>query len=205
MGVRLVTVGASPMAQLGYAAAVGGTVDIELVGQAAAARDALPLVDRLAPDVVVLDVELPDTDGLGLGRQLRADRPELGVVVIGPTQDDLLFRVLEARFSAYLPRSAEVAMVLSAVRHAAVAPSSFTAPDLAAAVARRRARATTLSPRELEILRHLRDGHSNAGVATALRLTESTVRTYVSRLYDKLGVQSREQALAVATRQGLLR
>lgn len=142
--------------------------------------------------------------GLGLGRGIRARRPDIGLVLVGPADDDLLFRALQERFSAYLPRSAPVDVLLSAVRHAAAAPTAFTAPDLAAAVARRQAARAALSPREIEVLRYVYVGANNAKIASNMRLTESTVRTYLTRVYDKLGVRTRAQALVAAAERGLL-
>jgi DNA-binding NarL/FixJ family response regulator len=203
--VRLVIADASTMVRLGYAAALASCPDIVLAGESATATEARRLVAALRPDVVVLDADLPDGDGLTVGEELRAGRPEMGVVLVGPSDDELLFQSLEERFSAYLPRSANLDLVLSAVRHAAVAPTAFTAPDLAGALARRRALSVTLSPREVEVLRHLHEGSTNARIATSLHLTESTVRTYLGRVYDKLGVHSRAQALVAASERGLLR
>jgi len=117
----------------------------------------------------------------------------------------LLVETLEAGLSAYLTRTAPLDVLLSAVRHAAVAPTSFTAPDLAAALGRRRTASVRLSRREIEVLRYLDIGANNAKIASDMRLTESTVRTYLARVYDKLGVHSRSQALVAAAGLGLLR
>jgi len=204
MSVRLVTVDAVTLARLGYAAAVSAYPDISLVGQATTPDEAVELVNTLEPNVVAVDTHLPEGDGVQLAVKLRAEHPHLGIVLTGPAEDDYIFRALEAGLSAFLPRTATVELLMSAVRHAAVAPASFTAPNLASALARRRARAAALSPREEEILRHLNTGSSLASIASQLKLTESTVRTYVARLYDKLGVHNRAQALIVAAQHDLL-
>lgn len=207
MTVRLVTVDSVTLVRLGYAAAVAAYPDVTLVGQATSTEEAVELVTALDPHVVTIDAALTDAlghSGLELAAKLRAERPTLGLVLTGPTDDDLIFKALEAGLSAYLPRTAPVELLMSAVRHAAVAPASFTAPNLAAALARRRARSAALSPREEEILRHLNTGASLASIAGRLKLTESTVRTYVARLYDKLGVNTRAQALQVAAQHNLL-
>jgi DNA-binding NarL/FixJ family response regulator len=218
MVVRLLIADSSTMVRLGYAAAVAGQTDLVLAGGAGTAAEARTLLAAARPDVVVLEATLPDqpvagpiesTDprsagGLRLGRQIRAEQPDLGVIMVGPPDDELLFRALEERFSAYLPRHAPVDVLLSAIRHAAVAPAAFTAPDLAAALGRRRAASVALSPREIEVLRHLHGGANNAKIAASMRLTESTVRTYLARVYDKLGVRSRTQALVAATERGLI-
>jgi DNA-binding NarL/FixJ family response regulator len=202
--VRLVAVDAATLVRVGFAATVSAYPDVTLAGTAATASEARELVAWLDPDVVATDAWLPDGDGLQLGAELRAERPALGVVLLAPADDDVLFRALEAGLSAVVPQQATVEVLMASVRHAAVAPASFTAPDLAGALARRRARSASLSPRELEILQHLYGGLSLPAIAATLRLTESTVRTYVTRLYGKLGATSRAQALVVAGQQGLL-
>ncbi|GAA2511753.1 response regulator transcription factor [Pilimelia columellifera] len=202
--VRVLIADPHTVARLGYAAALAATPGLELVGQADRAGGARPLVVTVQPDVVLLDADLPDVDGLTFGESLRSARPNLGLVLVGPPSDDMLFRALEERFSAYLPRSASLDVMMSAVRHAAAAPTSFTAPDLAVALGRRRAVSSALSPREAQVLRHLYVGSNNASIADKMHLTESTVRTYLARVYDKLGVRSRAEALVAATQRGLL-
>jgi len=193
------------MAQIGYAAAFGSSPDIRIVGQAASAAQARRLVQTLSPDVLLLDAALPGADPLSLGAEMRADAPHMGLILVGPSDDQMIFRALAEQFSAYLPRTGDVNLFVSAVRHAAAAPTAFTAPDLAAALAARRAASAALSAREQEVLRHLRGGLSNAAIAERMELTESTVRTYIARLYDKLGVRSRTEALTAAGERGLLR
>jgi DNA-binding NarL/FixJ family response regulator len=202
--VRLVIADPSTMVQMGYVAVFGSSPDIQIVGQASSATQARRLAQNLSPDVMLLDAALPGADPFTLGEGLRADAPSMGLVLVGPSDDQMLFRALEDRFSAYLPRTGGVDLFISAVRHAAAAPTAFTAPDLAAALAARRAASAALSAREQEVLRHLRGGFSNAAIAERMQLTESTVRTYIARLYDKLGVRSRTEAVAAAGERGLL-
>lgn len=201
---RVLIADAHTVARLGYAAALAGDPDLDLVGQAACGETARALLRTAAPDVVVADADLPAAGGAGLGRTVRSQRRNVGVVLVGPVDDELLFRALDDRLSAYVPRCAPLDVLRSAIRHAAVSPTSFTAPDLAAALARRRAVSAALSPREAQVLRHLRVGANNAAIADRLHLTESTVRTYLARVYDKLGVRSRGEAVAAAAERGLL-
>jgi DNA-binding NarL/FixJ family response regulator len=205
MVVRLFVADPSTMVRLGYATALTGHGDLLLAGAAGTVSEAGELVTGTRPDVVVVDESLPCEGGLELCRRIRANRMDVGLVLVGPADDELLFRALEERLSAYLPRSATVDVVLSAVRHAAVAPTAFTAPDLATSLARRQAATAALSPRELEVLRHVYGGANNARIASSMRLTESTVRTYLARVYDKLGVRTRAEALVAAVERGLLR
>jgi DNA-binding NarL/FixJ family response regulator len=204
MAVQLVVVSDSTLVRIGLVAALADNQDITLSAVASSAAEARRLVDELQPDVVAVDAGLPDEDGLHLAAGLRAAVPSRGVVLIAPRDEGLLLRALEAGISAYVPTAAPIEVLLSAFRHAAVAPSSFTAPDLAAALARHRRQQNLLSPREGEVLRLLRDNTSVTRIAEELLVSESTIKTYLSRLYDKLGATNRAQALAAATRVGLL-
>lgn len=120
------------------------------------------------------------------------------------SDDNLLYRALDAGLSAYVTKAAPIPSVLAAIRHAAVAPHSFTAPGLSSALSRRRGQTGLLSQREQEVLSLMRDGLSLPTIAERLAVSEATVKTYVSRLYSKLRVNNRSQALMAAVNQGLL-
>ena len=161
----------------------------------------------LRPDVVTVDVVLPDGDGLRLAREFRDRYPDLGIVMLTSQQaDDVLFRALENGVSAFVAKTAPLDEVLGAIRHAAVAASSFTASGLATAVARRRTTQDrlALSPRETEVLRLLHDGLSVPAIALEMFISMSTAKTYVARLYEKLGAANRAQALMAAMHHGLI-
>jgi len=181
--------------------------DLELVGFCGTAAGALDLVQRTTPDVVTVDVALPDGDGLALARTLRDRYAALGIVLLTTRdEDDVLFRALETGVSAFVPKTAPVEEILGAIRHAAVAASSFTAAGLADALARRRdvSERLALSPREREVLRLLQEGLSIPTIARTMYVSQSTAKTYVARLYDKLGASSRAQALMTALQLGLI-
>lgn len=180
--------------------------DFEVVGEAANAEDAMRQLGRLTPDVVIMDVRLPDGSGIDVLKKMRAAKPNLGIVVLtmyaGDTQ---LFEALDAGASAFVPKNALTDDVVAAARHAASAPHSFSAPDLAEALRRRMAPAgPQLSPRESEVLARLAEGMSVAQISRVLYISESTTKTHISKLYDKLGVANRAQALMTALRLGLI-
>jgi DNA-binding NarL/FixJ family response regulator len=181
--------------------------DIEVVAECPSAAEAPDMVAAVRPDVVTVDVLLPDGDGLRLARELRDRDADLGIVVLTSQQDDdVLFRALDCGVSAFVTKAAPLAEVLSAIRHAAVAASCFTAAGLAMAVARRRATQDrlALSPREAEVLRLLHEGLSVPAIAMEMFISVSTAKTYVARLYEKLGAASRAQALMTAMHHGLI-
>lgn len=181
--------------------------DFKVVGEAASVEDALRSTRDLAPDVVVIDINLPDGSGLDAVRRLRIDHPELGIVVLTMyDDDDHLFSALDAQASAFVAKSAPAAEVLAAVRHAAIAPHSFSAGNLASAMQRRMDPARPrLSPREVEVLTLLSQGLTVQEIAKRLYISQSTSKSYVAALYEKLGASNRSQALVQAIRLGLLK
>ena len=205
MSIRLVAVDEHVLLRLGLARVVAGCPDLELVGEAASAAEAVRVVTATRPDVVTIDASLADADGIALARQLRASAPDLGIVLLSAVNDDaLLYRALDAGLSAYVTKAGPTSSVLVAIRHAAVAPHSFNAPGLSSALSRRKSQAGgLLSQREREVLALMRDGLSLPTIANRLEVSEATVKTYVSRLYSKLRVNNRSQALMAAANQGL--
>lgn len=207
MTIRLAIVDGHTLTRYGLRQLVTQHADIELVGECGSAAEAPELVSQAYPDVVTLDTALPDGDGMRLARDFRDRHADLGIVMLTSRgEDDLLFRALETGASAFVAKTAPVEEVLGAIRHAAVAASSFTASGLASAVARRRTvqAALALSPRETEVLHLLRDGLSVPAIAHVMYISQSTAKTYVARLYDKLGADNRAQALMTAVHHGLI-
>jgi DNA-binding NarL/FixJ family response regulator len=208
MTIRVVVVDGHTLTRYGLSTLAGLNPDIEIVGEATTAAQVPSIVTKADPHVVTIDVALPDGDGLQLARELRDRHATLGIVMLTSYgADDVLFRALETGVSAFVSKDAPVEEVLGAIRHAAVAASSFTASGLASALTRRRTATDKpmLSPREREVLVLLRDGTSIPSIARSLFVSQSTAKTYVSRLYDKLGASNRTQALMVALRQGIIR
>jgi len=180
--------------------------DLEVVGQADGIETGWRAVVGLEPNVVVCDVSMTDGNGIDLCRKVRGDYPQMGIVVLTMHgDDDTLFAALDAGVSALVLKSAGLDDVLSAVRQAASSPDVFSAAGLGAAMRRRasddRPRLTT---RETEVLQLLKDGLSISQVAKRLYLSESTVKTHVAKLYDKLGATNRAQAVMNAVRLRLI-
>ncbi|MFF0343858.1 response regulator [Kribbella sp. NPDC004875] len=214
--ITVVVVDGHTLTRYGLTRLVGAGAGITIVGECGLASEALALVASAQPDVVVLDVALPDADGLQLARQLRDRHAELGIVVLtAEAGDDILFRALETGVSAFVEKTAPNAEVLAAIRHAAVAAASFTATGLGRALARRGRVADpapavieptgpALSPRELEVLSLLATGLPVPAMAATLFVSLSTAKTYVSRVYEKLGATNRANAIMAAMRLGLI-
>lgn len=180
--------------------------DLESVAEVDTADATLRNVSNLGPDVVLIDCSLADGGGWRLARELRDRYDDLGIVILtADSSDDLLFRALDTGASAYLSKTASVTEVAGAIRHAAVAASSFSAAGLAQALRRRRdvSERLSLSPRERQVLALLREGRSVPEVAATIYVSLSTAKTYVARIYEKLGANNRAQALMTAVELGL--
>lgn len=180
--------------------------DLRVVDEAGSVAEALALARRVQPQVAVVDVNLGDGSGIDLCRELRATYPSMGLVVLTMYDgDEHLFGALEAGASAFVLKSAPADDVAAAVRQAAAAPTAFTANDLAGAMRRRMTAPTVqLTPRESEILQLLAQGMSVAEVASTLFISQSTAKTHMSKLYDKLDAGNRTQAVMAAVRLGLV-
>jgi DNA-binding NarL/FixJ family response regulator len=180
--------------------------DFEVAGQAASVAEGLRQFEALTPDVVITDVRLPDGTGLDLVRQIRAAGHETGVVVLTMyAGDEQLFAALEAGASAFVAKDAPSDEVVAAARHAMVSPRSFTAADLAGAMRRKMTPSgPQLTQREAEVLSLLARGFNVSAIARAIFVSDSTAKTHISKIYEKLGASNRADAIMKAVRSGLL-
>ncbi len=205
--MRVAIVDCHPVTRLGLALMVNAQRDLHAVGEAGSAAGAIGLVEDLRPDVLTLGLSLPDRPGLDLAAELRDRFEGLGIVIFtAHDEDEVLFRALESGASAFVSKTATAPEILGAIRHADVAASSFSSRGLAAALRRRQQAPAppVLSERERQVLSLLVAGFSVPDLARQLHISVSTAKTYVGRLYDKLGAHSRTQALLAAVRLGLV-
>src|SRR3954451_13829727 len=153
--VRVLVVDGHPVTRWGIGFITENHADLETVGEAGTAAEAIALTASLGPDVVTIDVGLPDRDGLDLARELRDRYPDLGIVILtSHGEDDVLFRALDSGASAFVSKLASAPEILDAIRHSAAAASSFSAAGRAQALRRRDAlpKRPLLSPRESQVL-----------------------------------------------------
>jgi DNA-binding NarL/FixJ family response regulator len=209
MSTRVVIVDDHNLVREGIARLIDTEPDLAVVGQASSLAGGQVLVANGGADVLVVDVSMPDGSGLGLARSARATHPALGIVVLTMHDDDgTLLEALDAGASALVLKSSSADEVLEAIRHAAAAPDAFTATGLAAALRRRTREASarpTLTPREIEVLMRLVGGDSVPLVARQLFMSESTVKTHIGKVYEKLGAHNRASAIMAAIRLGFVK
>ena len=200
--VRVVLVDDHELIRNGLAASFTLEPGTEVVGQAGSVAEALEVCQETQPDAVVTDLQLPDGTGLDIVRRLRKDRPELGLVVLTMhSGDDQIFAAMEAGASGFVGKEAPAGEVVRATMHAAASPRTFLSSGLAGAMMRRGA---AESDREHEVLLLLADGLGSGAIGQELYMSESTVKSHIGRIYQKLGANNRAQALVTAMRIGLL-
>jgi DNA-binding NarL/FixJ family response regulator len=190
----------------GLARAFERSEDFDVAGQAASVGEGLNRFAELTPEVVVTDVRLPDGTGLDLVRRIRSDGHDTGVVVLTMyAGDEQLFAALEAGASAFVAKDAPSDEVVAAARHALVSPRSFAAADLAGAMRRRMSPSgPQLTQRESEVLSLLARGFSVSAIGSSIFVSDSTAKSHISKIYEKLGASNRADAIMKAVRSGLL-
>lgn len=209
--IRILLADDHPVVRAGLRALLSGEPGIAVIAEAVTADEAVAAAARERPDVVLMDLQFGgSTSGAQATRRIRsgpadgAAPPAVLVLTNYDTDADILGAV-EAGASGYLLKDAPPAELVAAVR-AAAAGESALAPAIASRLLdRMRNPGVSLSPRELQVLRLVADGHSNAAIAHELTVTELTVKSHLVHVYAKLGVSSRTAAVSAARRSGLLR
>jgi DNA-binding NarL/FixJ family response regulator len=210
--IRIVVIDDHPVVREGLVAMLQTQSDFEIVGEAGSGEDGVTLIEQLAPDVVLLDLELPKLDGVGVLRRLRErDAATRAIVFTVFDTDERIISAVEAGAAGYLLKGAPRSELFAAIRivHGG---GSLLQPLVASTVLRhvaRRDRAAepptvSLTPREQSVLQLLTRGKSNKEIAATLGVTERTVKFHVSAIFTKLAVANRTEAVTKAVNAGLV-
>ena len=212
MSVRVLVVDDHPIVRSGLVGLLGVEADMQVVGEAGDGEEALTRMATAAADVVLMDLRMPRLDGVGATRRITAEFPTAKVLVLTTydTDADIILAV-EAGASGYLLKDTPRLQLVDAVRAAARGETVLAPPVAARLMSRLRspaaappAAANPLTPREVEVLRAVSRGLSNADIGRELFIGEATVKTHLLRAFAKLGVDDRTRAVTAAMERGIL-
>ena len=215
MTIRLLLVDDHAVVRLGMRMLFESEPDIEIVAEADNARDALTAVQKSKPDIVLMDIGLPDISGIEAARLIKDHHPDVAVVALTIHEDkEYFFKMLDAGASGYVPKRAAPEELITAIR-AAAANEVYLYPSLAKYLVkdylsqqtspRRTDSLDDLTAREQEVLMHLADGATNAEIAKMLVISPKTVARHRENIMRKLNMHSRTELVKYAIRKGIIR
>jgi DNA-binding NarL/FixJ family response regulator len=206
--IRVLVVDDHPIVRQGLVGVLSDEDDLEVVGEAGSGREAIGLVARLRPDVVLLDLEMDDIDGVSAIPDVLAAYPSAGVLVFTAYDtDERVLGAIRAGARGYMLKGASADEIARGIRRIAAGESYLegrVASKVLAQVSAPRRSATVLSGREREVLRLVADGLPTKQIAASLSISERTVKFHVNSIFHKLGAENRAQAVALAAQRGLL-
>jgi len=212
VSIRVLVVDDQAIVRDGLVTVLSLVPDLEVVGEAADGAEAVALVAEHIPDVVLMDLRMPVVDGPTATAEITAAHPEVAVLVLTTfADDDSIMTALRAGARGYLTKDAGRVEIATAIRAVASGQSTFDAAVGARLVAQLQTptpptpvsvhqRFPDLTPREVDVLERIADGRTNPEIAAELFLTVPTVKSYVNQLFQKLGVRSRAEAVALVLR-----
>ena len=214
MSIRVLICDDQSLVRAGFRLVLSGHDDIEVVGEASNGHEAIHSTGRLEPDVVLMDIRMPELDGIQATREITRRHPARVLVLTTYDLDEYVYDALQAGASGFLLKDAPPAQLTDGIRSVA-AGEALLAPTVTRRLiqefsrlgAARRARPPALdelTPRELDVLKLLARGLSNAEIAGELVLSDTTVKTHVTHVLGKLGLRDRVQAVVLAYESGLV-
>jgi NarL family two-component system response regulator YdfI len=210
--VRVLIADDHPVVRTGLRLMLSMHESCELVGEAVDGVEAVHLAGTLRPDVVLMDLRMPRMDGIAALEQIRQQWPQIAVIILTTyNEDELMIRGLRAGARGYLLKDADVEVLLQAIQRVAQG-ETLIQPEVMERVLRHAERAINasaqqqpgLTPRELDVLAGIARGERTKEIARRLGVSERTAWAYLTTIYNKLGVDSRASAVAVAMERGLL-
>lgn len=209
--LRILVVDDHPMVRRGTCEILSEDPDLEVVGQGANGLEALQEAERLKPDVVLMDLSMPQMDGVEATKQLRARYPQLGIVILSAhDEDDHVLRALQSGANGYLLKTSSEELIHQAVRLAGQGQAAILQPEVSRIVlgglkaSQAATLAEPLSEREIDVLKEVAKDLGNKQIATKLSISDRTVQHHLSNIYGKLNVTSRTGAVLKALQEGII-
>jgi two-component system response regulator NreC len=214
MTIKMLLVDDHAVVRSGLRMLLENETDVEIVGEAANGRDALALVDQLKPDMVIMDIGLPDISGIEATQKIKQTSPQVAVVALTIHEDEeYFFKMLQAGANGYVPKRAAPEELLTAIRTAAEG-GVYLYPSLAKLLVRdylsgdrdavKKDALDELTEREREVLAHLADGAGTQSIADALNISPKTVARHRDNIMNKLNLHSRAELVKYAIRKGII-
>ena len=201
--IKILTVDDHPILREGIAAIIGNHSDMVLVGEASNGREAIECFRRCHPDVTLMDLAMPEMNGIDATAAIRKEFPNARIIVLTTYKGDVqAAQALDAGACGYLLKSALRKDLLDTIR-AVVAGKRRIPPDIAVAIAEHHS-TDTLTQRELEVLQQVAAGNANKIIATHLYISEETVKGHVRAILEKLGARDRTHAVTIALKRGII-
>ena len=205
--ITVLVVDDHPVVRDGLHGMLAGQPEFEVVGEAVNGREAVEMAGRLQPDVILMDLRMPEMDGVAAIESILSDQPEANILVLTTyDSDEDIVRAMEAGATGYLLKDAPRQELFRAVR-ASARGESVLAPTVAARLMdyMRSPNEETLSPREVSVLSLVAQGASNREVGEELHISVATVKTHLVHIYEKLGVDNRTAAVTAALERRIIR
>jgi DNA-binding NarL/FixJ family response regulator len=203
VSIRILSVDDHPLLREGIAMLIENQPDMDLVAQAATGREAIELFRKHKPDVTLMDLRLPDISGIDALIAIRAENPDACVVMLTTFEGDVeIQRALEAGARGYLLKTTPAKELVEVIRQTYAGKKRIPA-EVAAHLAEHLGE-EELTPREVEVLKHLAEGNRNKDIGERLFISEETVKVHIKHIMEKLGANDRTQAVAIAVRRGII-
>lgn len=210
--IRILIADDHPVVREGLSAMLSKEQDIQVVGEAGNGAEAINKAKELQPNIVLMDLRMPEVDGVEAMRQIGAENSDIKFIVLTTyDNDEYIFKGIEAGARAYLLKDAPREELFKAIR-AVYRGESLIQPAIAGKVLERFAELSrqarvpgALSERELEVLKLMAKGAANKEIAASLYIGESTVKTHIQSIFQKLGVSDRTEAVTQAIKEGIIR
>ena len=201
--IRILCVDDHPLFLEGVGTIIAHQDDMIMVGTASTCAEALVAYRQLRPDVTLMDLRLPDRDGISAMVAIRSEAASARVIMLTTFEGDVeVQRALAAGARGYMLKTSAPEDLLAGIR-AVHAGRKYIPADIASNLAQSMG-SESLSPREIEVLRELAEGHRNRDIGVNLSISEETVKGHVQRIFEKLGAKDRTQAVAIGLRRGII-
>lgn len=207
--IRVMIVDDHQMVRRGLSLFIRGYSDLELVGEAANGEEAIHLTDRLQPDIILMDIIMPEINGIEATRIIRERHPNIQIIALTRSSDtDMVTAAMQAGAISYLLKNVSDDGLINAIRAAIHEQQGIFSPEATQALIKAATRPSTpsfqLTEREVEVLALMADGLGNQEIADRLFISRSTVKYHISGVFTKLGVTNRTEAIALAIKNRLI-